>query len=257
MLRIGIAQTANHYEYDLNQQAIVRALEVHAKNAVDLVLFPECATTGYNRGLLTIDEPKLRAMIETIQAQARRLKIAVAVPTPWPRGDGKFFNSLMLISESGEIIQRLDKVGFQRGEDRLFVPGEPCSRAFNFKGTRVGVLICIEASNGAWSFLKPEDQCDVILWPGFYGNKPGQRWEHYESPDDLKIKANIGSWKSAMVQVTCASSPESQHWPDRVFGGSVVLDRMGKCVFTAKQSAEDMIAIDFKGGELLSARSIF
>ncbi len=256
MLRLGIAQTNNHYDYILNRQAISRAMEIHSKHSVDLVLFAEAVTTGYNCGLFTIDESKLNDTIQVVIDLAKKLKIAVALPTPWPTGNGKFFNSLLLIDEAGKILHRFDKVGFQKGEEKIFTPGELKSRCFSYKGYQIGVLICIEAECGAWDFLKPSSACDLILWPGFYGMHPGETWETANAAEYLKVKLNLKEWKSALIQATCSSSPESQHWPDKNFGGSAVVDRHGKNVFNAKSGAEDMVVIDFKNNEILEAKSI-
>lgn len=257
MLRIGIAQTNNSYNLEENLFSITRAIEIHANNSVDLVLFPECATTGYNRGLLQIDETKVNLAITRVRELARELGLSIALPSPWPRGDGKFYNSLLIIDSFGEIIHRFDKVGFQRGEEKLFVPGNPeQTRVFTHKGHRVGVLICIETANDSWSFLRPEDNCDVILWPGFYATKPEQTWANSDSPDDHQVKANLSAWNSSLIQATCASSPESQYWPDKVFGGSLVLNRLGQDVFVAKLGGEDMVAINISGKEIIKTESL-
>lgn len=256
MFRLGIAQTDNHYDYNLNLQSICRAMKIHSKHSVDLVLFPECVTTGYNLGLRAINESKLNKTVDTVTKLCKKLNLAVALPTPWPTGDGKFFNSLLIINEIGEIIHRFDKIGFQQGEEKLFVPGKNQSRSFLYKGYEIGVLICIEAENGAWDFLKQTTKHNMILWPGFYGMPHGTTWETADSEEYLKIKQNLKKWKTALIQTTCSSSPEFQHWPDKSFGGSAVLNSNGKNVFNAQRNSEDMLVIDFKFGEILNASSI-
>lgn len=252
MIRLGIAQTNNSYDFEDNLKSICRAIEVHSKAAVDLVLFPECATVGYNLNLLQIDQTKITVAVKQVQELAKRFNILVALPTPWPSGDGKFYNSLLVINGRGKIVFQLNKVGFQKGEDKLFVPGDINQpRVFQHKGHRVGFLICIETTNDAWSFLRPRDDCDVILWPGFYATKPEQTWATSDSQDDTKVKTNIGAWGCPLIQVTCASSPEAQYWPDKVFGGSLILDRHAQDIFVAKHGTEDMVAIDLSGKEII------
>lgn len=256
MYRVGIAQTHNTYDYRQNLESICRAIEVHSKAKSDIILFPECVTTGYNRGLLSINEPQLMESIYIVMAKALKYQIAIALPTPWPRGDGKFFNSLLFISEAGKAIKRIDKACFQNGEEKLFVPGERQDRVFIHNEYRVGTLVCIETAKGPWDLLKRENACDLILWPGFYATTRGEDWESASAPDDLLVKANIKEWKCPLVQVTCASSPESAHWPDKEFGGSLVIDARGQSVFCAKSNQEHMAVATFERKELLGVETI-
>jgi predicted amidohydrolase len=256
MLRIGIAQIHNHFDYGANLRGIESALRVHADGKADLVLFPECATTGFNTGMKNLSEEGIRATVCAVQDLARAHGLSVALPTPWPAGGGKFFNSVLLINERGEIAQVFSKIGFQRGEERLFLSGAPHPRCFELKGYKVGVLICIEASHDPWSYLKQDDAPDVILWPGFYSCAPGTTWSDDPTKEARQIRSNIAHWKAPLLQATCASSPESEKWPDRTFGCSPAISADGMEAYAAHPGLEDMILIELEGRRIASARSL-
>lgn len=256
MIRIGLAQIENHFEYEANLRGILRAVELHARKGSELVLFPECATTGFNTGLKKIDWDGVQWALEEIRAAARKHQISLALPTPWKRDDGKFLNSVLIIDETGGIKQRFDKRGFQKGEERLFVPGDRQAREFEIKDARMGVLICIEASHEPWDYLDANQSYDCILWPGFYAVTPGVTWSDGSAPDDRKTRENCSSWRVPLLQATCASSPEADSWPDREFGGSVVLNFDGKEAASAHVGGEDHLQFDVDRGRVLAIRSI-
>jgi len=248
-LRLGIAQTNNSYDYNTNLSSILGAIDTHAKAGTDLVLFPECAVTGFNRGLLEINGDRVLDSVQAIQQRAKDAGLWLALPTPWAR-DGGFTNAVLVIDDQGALRHVFHKIGFQKGEDRLFLPGMPHHRTFEIKEHRVGVVICIESSHGAWDYLDRTDRPDVILWPGFYATQPGLTWSDSTSQDDLNVKANIDQWQVPVIQATCSSSPEAEHWPDKRFGGSLVLDSRGVAVFQARLSAEDCVSIEMEKGSI-------
>ena len=143
-----------------------------------------------------------------------------------------------------------------RGEDRLFVPGEPHSRCFEINGHRIGLIICVETAHEPWAYLKSTDHADTILWPGFYGPTLGETWSDAQAPDDLKVRSNHAHWKLPLLQATCASSPEDHYWPDKRFGGSPIIDSDGKEVFSGRPSTEDLMLVEIAENRVYSARSL-
>lgn len=248
-LRLGFAQTHNHYDYALNFQSIQQAIEAFAEKNVDLVLFPECATTGYNRGLLKIDSEKLLGLIDKIKDLAKKNSISIVLPTPMPSAEG-FTNSVLIIDSEGKIDKRFDKIGFQKGEDRLFVVGTPHSRTLEFKGHKLAVVICFEMEIDPTLYLHADEKYDLIFWPGFYATENGEAWEHPINESELKTKNSITRLKTPVVRLTCATSPEASHWPTKKFGGSLVLDKNCANIFTAELEKEDQFIIELKGRDI-------
>lgn len=251
-LRLGFAQIQNSYDYGSNFQSIGHAIETLSLKKADLIFFPECATTGYNRGLLKIDAEKLLTMVEQIKALAKKYSVYLALPTPWPSPLGGFTNSLLIINSQGETEQQFDKIGFQNGEDKLFVAGTPHSRTFEFKGHKLAVIICFEMEQNPTLYLDSDEKYDFIFWPGFYATENGETWEHPINESELKTKNRMTELKTPVVRLTCASSPESSHWPTKKFGGSVVLDKNCANIFTAELEEENQFILELKGRDIVA-----
>ena len=186
---------------------------------------------------------------------AKKYSVFIALPTPWPSPGGGYTNSVLIINSKGEIDQQFDKIGFQNGEDKLFVAGTPHSRTFEFKGHKLAVIICFEMEKDPTIYLNPNDSYDFIFWPGFYASENGETWDCPNTEADFKTKNNLEQLTTPTVRLTCASSPEASHWPTKKFGGSLVLDRNSANVFTAQSEQEELITIELLGKEIIKLSS--
>lgn len=254
MLKIGIAQIDNYFEVDKNLTAIQRALRALAERGADLVLFPECAVSGYNTSLLKPDMIKIADAVKDIQRLAEELKIYVALPTPWPTSNEGIYNSVLIISDEGKFVQTLHKIGLQRGEEKMFKAAMPHKRVFEVKGVKVGVIICVETSLEPWAYLQKSDGAELIFWPGFYAANADElnvEMKNSKSTSDQKVMDNlINHWQVPLILVNGSSSPEAHYWPGKVFGGSSVFNRNGERVFLAKRAEEDLSVLQFRDFKL-------
>jgi len=207
---------------------------------------------------MNADKSKILAAVFKIQNFARDCKINVALPTPWANEKGVFFNSVLFISDRGEVVRSLHKIGLQKGEERLFVPSDSHKRVFEVKGHKIGVIICIETSHEPWAYLKKEENADLIFWPGFYAvteEEAGLDWSASKSGSDQKVRDNlINHWKVPLIHVNCSSSPEAQYWPGKLFGGSSARDHNGETIFLAKHGQEELAVLEFNDGKLKCTR---
>jgi predicted amidohydrolase len=136
------------------------------------------------------------------------------------------------------------------------VQGEPHARVFEIKGAKIGVIICIETTHDPWSYLPENSGVEAILWPGFYAVTAPRTWSDEQSADTRKIRENLEHWRVPLLQVTCASSPEAEYWPDQQFGGSVVLDERGREAFSLAPGREELGIVEVEHGKILAARSL-
>lgn len=252
MLNIGLAQVANHYEYDRNRSAILGALDQLASKGAELALFPECAVSGYNTGLLKIDAVQLEETLVAVRERCRSLGLTAALPTPWAKGNGTYFNSVAVIRGDGSVSDVFHKSGLQRGEERLFNRADRHRRYFEVKGYRVGVVICVETAHGPWDYLQPEEHIDFIFWPGFYGATASEQevaWADSPSASDQRVRDNlINHWRAPLALVNSATSPEPQYWPGKQFGGSTLRDPSGAEVFRAARDLEELAVVAVRPG---------
>ena len=116
--------------------------EARAEGA-DLLITPEMFLTGYN---LDADMRSLAAgePLERARAIARRHHLGLVVGGPEIDGD-RVRNSAWLIDDDGDVLAKHQKIQmFGPLDRRLFAPGEAPSSVANFRGVKIGLLICFD-----------------------------------------------------------------------------------------------------------------
>jgi len=112
----------------------------------DLVVFPECITTGYPVDDLVLNDGFMRdvhAHIDRLIGQTADHPCGYILPTPYKQ-DGVLYNAALLI-EGGKILsitkkQELPNTGVF-DEKRIFTPSELQS-PITFRGHKIGLMIC-------------------------------------------------------------------------------------------------------------------
>jgi predicted amidohydrolase len=122
-----------------------------AKQAADVVHFPECALSGYgpmedwpNWG--SFDWRTLEASLDSLKAVAAEHGVWVVTGSVHKYERGKRTNSLLVIDRNGEIAGRYDKRRCSRNDLRAFSPGNT-RLVVEIEGVRCGFLICLD-----WAF---------------------------------------------------------------------------------------------------------
>jgi predicted amidohydrolase len=146
---IAIAQMPITGDARLNGSKIRGLIHQAAAGGARLIQFPEGALSGYAKNPIQdwseVDWQIVREELEAIMVLAAELKIWVVLgsahlltPPHWPH------NSLYIISDEGQIINRYDKRICSMTEVmRFYTPGyEPI--VFDVDGFRFGCIICVE-----------------------------------------------------------------------------------------------------------------
>jgi NAD+ synthase len=112
----------------------------------DLVVFPECAVTGYPLEDLVLKPhfmEKVKDAVSQVVALTANQKTAILIGTPWIM-EGGLYNCALFIRD-GKIQQIIQKQELPNygvfDEKRLFTPGVP-SDPIVMNGISLGVLIC-------------------------------------------------------------------------------------------------------------------
>ena len=132
-----------------NRAAIVGQMGVAAAAGARLVVFPECALTGYGfesrEEALAFAEPIPGPSVQTIESHCARLGIAAAFGLLERDGD-RLYNACVLVGPSG-VIGSYRKVHLPfLGVDRFADPGDRPFAVHEYDGLRVGMHICYDGS---------------------------------------------------------------------------------------------------------------
>lgn len=119
-----------------------------AARGARLIVFPECALTGYGfdsadsvaAAAVTPDSPELHPLA----AWSRDWGAAIMVGTAWRQPDGRLRNAVLTFDQ-GRWVDTYFKVHLPfMGLDRFVVPGEQLHEPIEIGGAWVGIHICYE-----------------------------------------------------------------------------------------------------------------
>jgi len=151
-----------------NLAAILERLAVAASQGSRLVVFPECALTGYccdsREEARTLAETIPGPRTEKIQQLCRQLDVCVVVGTLEAAASG-IYNACVLIGPQG-VVGRYRKVHLPYlGVDRFVAAGDEPFAVHDLGGLRVGMNICYDASFPEACRTLALQRADLIVLP--------------------------------------------------------------------------------------------
>lgn len=148
-IRVGIAQPAISDDARVNGETVRTVMRKAAAGRARLVQFPEGMLTGYAKEQIAdwsqVDWAVVREELEQIIALAAELRVWVVLGSAHPlTPPHRPHNSLYVISDTGELVDRYDKRFCSHTEiSHFYSPGfEPV--VFDVDGYRFGCVICVE-----------------------------------------------------------------------------------------------------------------
>lgn len=153
-----------------NRATIQKNLRDAAEQGAQLVVFPECALTGYcftsRTQLAPFAEPLPGPSTELLAADCRKLNVyAVVGMIEHDPATNRLFNACALIGPNGFIA------GYRKahipciGADRFVSPGDRPFATHDLGGLRVGMAICFDASFPETARLLTLADADLIVLP--------------------------------------------------------------------------------------------
>jgi predicted amidohydrolase len=125
-----------------NVSVIAEVIHSSAKAGADIILFPECAVTGYNRDFAAFSRPEVEAALQSIARAARAARCHVLVGSPTFAGR-KRFNSLVVFDRRGRTVFCYSKIHLTARDARFFTPGNALA-FFHLAGVPCTAIICHE-----------------------------------------------------------------------------------------------------------------
>ncbi len=243
---VGVFQFLGSGNLSQNQDAILRGISEASKAGVRLLVFQECASTGYPPVELSsidaIDFKLLEVNESVIKKMAKKHNMFIALGTI-RKDESGFFNSIKLIGPKGDDIGYYDKralwgwdlVNYKMGN----TPG-----VFEIDGLRIGFRICFEIRFP--EFFRELFESNVQLaFVSFCDVSESESKIRY---DIIKAHLITRAVENVMTVISVNSASYYQTAPTAVFSpDGVVIDE-------AKINEEQLIIYNFEQPEITFGR---
>lgn len=141
-LRVAAYQMKFDPTLEGNLGKMESAIHQASRRNADVILFPECATTGYAVDFSALKPAVIREAVRAVSAMARRHGMHVLFGTPLYRGRQRF-NCLLALNREGRPHHCYAKCQLTPGDRKYFVPGNSIA-LFQIDGIPVTSVICHE-----------------------------------------------------------------------------------------------------------------
>lgn len=191
ILRVAGCQFSTEPDLEHNRRECLSLIQQSADQGARVVHFPETALTGYAAvdlpSLENYDWPALHDATQAICDAAREYRVWVVLGSTHPLSNGhRPHNSLYIINDQGQIVERYDKrfcTGTAAPEETLdhcnYTPGNHTS-LFTIDGYRCSALIC-------YDYRFPELYRDLkrhqveVVFHSFHNARRDYRTHHYRN----------------------------------------------------------------------------
>jgi len=141
-LHLAAVQMNSRPSVQANLETIQQYVEAASRGGAQVVLFPECAVTGYRRNFCDIRPDPIDEACRVVAEVARRFSISVLMGTPVYRS-GRWYNALLTFDRRGRRIHEYDKIHLTRWDARFFARGN-APALFRIPGGQATAIICHE-----------------------------------------------------------------------------------------------------------------
>lgn len=168
--KIAVSQMSSLPGYlDHNVRAVCEAIQDAAAAEACVVIFPECALTGYmfetrdetERAAVALDDPRFLPIQQAVTSTGCHAVIGLL-----ERDGDTVFNSAVVLAPSDQIGLYRKQHLPQMGADRFVTPGDGGrSRVFDIGPLKIGVMICFDLRFPECARELALDGADVIAMP--------------------------------------------------------------------------------------------
>jgi predicted amidohydrolase len=223
-------------DVEANRRRIVERMQTAAESGAELVIFPECALTGYCFDSLE----EAAAFAETIDGRSSdaisevcRETGAHAVVGFIEKDGPDFYNAAMLVGPDG-VIGDYRKVHLPfLGVDRFLTPGDKPFRIFELSFGRIGINICYDASFPEAARALKLLGAELIILPT---NWPTGAWRTAEFIINARACENHVNFAAVN---RCGVE---RGW--EFIGRTKVVDMNGDTLVEASRQGEEMLSIE-------------
>jgi predicted amidohydrolase len=232
----------------MNREKIIATIRAAAEREAQLVLFPECALTGYAYKSLDEAAPFAESIggpsAEAIADVCRQTKAYAIVGFIEADGDN-FYNAAMLVGPDG-VVGTYRKVHLPYiGIDRFLTPGDRPFQVFDLPFGKVGMNICYDISfpepARALKLLGAELIALITNWPTAAWRSP-------------QFVANTRALENHIFYAAVDRVGRERGWD--FIGRSKVIDCNGDTLAEASADAEELLVVPVRLAEANNNRIV-
>ena len=153
----------------------------------DVLLFPECAVTGYNRDFTKFARPEIDGALDSIAQSARSARCNVLIGSPTFAGR-KRLNSLVVFDRRGREVFRYSKIHLTPRDARFFAPGNRLA-FFHLDGVACTAIICHERRYPELVRLPVMMGAQIVFHPNAGLDAPGVSKAKRGGRDGIAVRA--------------------------------------------------------------------
>lgn len=212
-LRVAAVQMRSSRNLADNVARITNSIHQSAGQGARVVVFPECALSGYFADTVTnLSAGQITAAAQQAAEACRQAGVYAVVGTAWREGD-KLFDSALVITPAGKILERYHKIQLA---ERWPQPGDHLS-VFKIDGVPCSVIICHDERYPELVRLPVLAGAKVIF---YISHESGLRDEHKLNPYRAQIQARAVENTVFVVQANAPANTDASgsHGQSRVIG---------------------------------------
>ena len=200
-LKVATVQMRSSRSLADNLSRITNSIHDCAGQGAHVVVFPECALTGYFADVATnLSASQITSAEQQVAEACRQAGIYAVVGSAWRDGE-KLFNSALIIDSTGKVMERYHKIQLA---ERWPQPGDHLS-VFKIDGVPCSVIVCHDERYPELVRLPVLAGAKVIF---YVSHESGLREEHKIGPYRAQIQARAVENTVYVVQANAPANPD-------------------------------------------------
>lgn len=235
-LRVAAVQMRFASTVEGNITKISQAVSRAKQRRANVVLFPECATTGYNTDFTSLKPGQIREALQAASELAAKHQINLLIGSPL-YSKRKLFNALIAFDRSGSPAHAYAKCQLTPADTAHFTPGNAIAY-FHLDGIPVTSIICHERRYPELVRIPVMAGAKIIFHPNAGLDSRSVSKSKHKGKDGMAVRA----FENA-AHYLFANSVGPQGDKSWSAGDSKIVDAGGKILAQADNEHEEIITV--------------
>lgn len=241
-MRIGAYQFSVIGNVNDNMEIIKKAIVLAADKGVRLLIFPECALTGYPpisiQSCENIDFTDVEQCFYELQKLSIEYDIFIIIGSI-TMDDGKYYNSAVIFSPDGCEITPYHKRALWGWDRENFTEGNNIG-ILKIDEFKIGIRICFEIRFPEYfrELYKSDTDFNIVIFYDVSNNDDIERYELIKSHLQTRAVENIATIVSVNTIKLYQTAP------------TAVFDSSGKVMIELERNIESLLVYDFESSEM-------